>query len=60
MPALAAACAQLWRAWNGLADWPAALPDAVAWRAQCRAWRDRLAAQPDLTSQLLHFVAAKR
>ncbi len=59
-PALAAAVREVWRAWNGLADWPAALPDAVAWRAQCRAWRDHLAAQPDLTSQLLHFVAAKR
>jgi uncharacterized repeat protein (TIGR03837 family) len=59
-PALAAAVRQLWRAWNGLAQWPAALPDAVAWRAQCMVWRDRLAEQTDLTSQLLRFVAAKR
>jgi uncharacterized repeat protein (TIGR03837 family) len=50
----------LWRAWNGLAAWPAALPEACAWRAACRAWRARLLEQSDLTSRLLHFVASKR
>ena len=50
-----AATAALFRAWNGLGDWPSALPSlgpehALNWRAQ-------LAAQPDLTSQLLGFVA---
>ena len=59
-PALTAAVRQLWRAWNSLGSWPAALPETGAWRAQCQAWRQRLAAQADLTSQLLHFVATKR
>jgi len=59
-PGLAAGVRQLWRAWNGLADWPAALPAAVAWRALCLDWRRRLTAQSDLTSQLLGFVAARR
>jgi len=59
-PALAAAVRQLWQAWNGLGDWPASLPDGLAWRELCRAWRQRLADQGDLSSQLLRFVAAKR
>jgi uncharacterized repeat protein (TIGR03837 family) len=59
-PSLAAAVRQLWRAWNGLADWPDALPEVAGWRALCRAWRERLVAQMDLTSQLLRFVAEKR
>jgi uncharacterized repeat protein (TIGR03837 family) len=50
----------LWRAWNGLADWPATLPPAAAWRAAACGWRDRLAGQSDLTTRLLGFVAAKR
>jgi uncharacterized repeat protein (TIGR03837 family) len=51
---------QVWRAWNGLAAWPAELPDAAAWRGLCLAWRRRLAEQSDLTSQLLRFVATRR
>ena len=43
----------LWRAWNGLGDWPAAWPDAAAWAAQVLHWRDRLAGQTDLTTGLL-------
>ena len=58
--ALAGAVRQLWRAWNGLADWPEALPDATAWQAQSRAWREQLAAQTDLTSGLLRFVATRQ
>jgi uncharacterized repeat protein (TIGR03837 family) len=50
----------LWRAWNRLADWPAALPEPGAWRAACQAWRARLLDQSDLTSRLLRFVASKR
>jgi uncharacterized repeat protein (TIGR03837 family) len=57
---LADAVRQLWRAWNGLADWPAAWPDATAWRAQCQTWRRRLMQQSDLTSQLLRFAHMKR
>ena len=59
-PSLAAAVRQLWRAWNGLATWPAALPEPAAWRALCRDWRDHLAQQSDLTTQLLRLVAARR
>ena len=50
----------LWHAWNGLAAWPAALPEVAAWRQACQQWRERLLAQADLTTQLLQFVAAKR
>jgi uncharacterized repeat protein (TIGR03837 family) len=50
----------LWRAWNRLADWPAALPQAAGWREASVRWRSRLAEQSDLTSRLLRFVAAKR
>jgi uncharacterized repeat protein (TIGR03837 family) len=50
----------LMRAWNGLAPWPAAWPDAAAWTAACRRWREALLAQPDLTTQLLGFVGDKR
>jgi uncharacterized repeat protein (TIGR03837 family) len=50
----------LWRAWNGLGDWPAALPDAGPWRAACRGWRDGLLAQSNLCTRLLQFAAAKR
>jgi uncharacterized repeat protein (TIGR03837 family) len=50
----------LWRAWNGLAARPAAWPEASAWRRLCLHWRGELAAQSDLTSQLLSFAAAKR
>lgn len=38
---------------------PPVLPDLPAWGAQLRAWRDTLAAQDDLVSQLRRFVAAK-
>jgi uncharacterized repeat protein (TIGR03837 family) len=49
----------LWRAWNGLdADWPA-WPDGAAWDAACLAFRDRLAARPDLTTALRDFALAK-
>ncbi|MES2959414.1 MAG: elongation factor P maturation arginine rhamnosyltransferase EarP [Pseudomonadota bacterium] len=59
-PVLAAAVRQLWRAWNGLADWPEGLPEAPDWHALCQAWRQRLTDQGDLGSQLLRFVATKR
>lgn len=57
---MATAVRGLWQAWNGLGDWPTALPDSAAWAGLCRAWRQSLAAQADLTSQLLGFVAARR
>lgn len=51
----------LWRWWNGFE--PGAMPawpDAADWRARSGDWRDRLAAQTDLTTRLLGFVASKR
>jgi uncharacterized repeat protein (TIGR03837 family) len=51
---------RLWRAWNGLDPWPAALPDRGAWREGARLWRESLLEQRDLTTQLLSFVASKR
>jgi len=61
---LAASLRRVFAAWNGLAgpatmrgiDWP----DADAWAGHCRHWRDRLAARPDLGTELLGFVASKR
>ena len=46
-----------WRAWNAATPELPALPAAAAWAQRCRRWRDALLAQPDLTSQLLGFVA---
>ena len=54
-PVLADETRALWLAWNGLAAWPERLPEG---KAQAVAWRSKLAAQPDLVSQLLGFVAA--
>ncbi|HEX7383176.1 MAG TPA: elongation factor P maturation arginine rhamnosyltransferase EarP, partial [Burkholderiaceae bacterium] len=56
----------LWQAWNGLAPWDAGAAAALdegalaRWRAAAARWRDHLAAQSDLVTQLLHFVAGKR
>jgi uncharacterized repeat protein (TIGR03837 family) len=50
----------LWRAWNDLGRWPAALPPLGPWRTDTLAWRERLLAQPDLTTLLLQFVATRR
>jgi uncharacterized repeat protein (TIGR03837 family) len=50
----------LWRAWNGLGPWPLALPAMGRWRLAAMQWRTQLLGQPDLTTQLLQFVAGKR
>ncbi len=44
----------LWHAWNGLAAWPATMPDpgSIDWTARCLRWREELLRQPDLTTQL--------
>ena len=47
-------------AWNGLHDGPIALPPMDAWQAHARRWGDALVGRPDLTTQLLGFVAARR
>ncbi len=60
-PALA-----LWQAWNGLAPWDdgaAAVLDPgilAGWRSAAARWRDHLAAQDDLATQLLQFATRKR
>ena len=58
-PAFATDLRALWRFWNGLGGalrWP----DPAAWRRHCGNWRTRLAAQPDLGSQLLGFARERR
>ena len=56
------ACRQLWHAWNGAAAWAGWPSDdeAAAWRLHALAWRDRLAAQCDLCTQLIGFVHEKQ
>ena len=61
---LAAGSRELFARWNGMRERAEttgfALPDATAWAAHCRSWRDRLSGQHDLTTALLEFVASKR
>jgi uncharacterized repeat protein (TIGR03837 family) len=60
-PQFAAPIRAWMNAWNGLAGaLPERLPALPAWAAHTRSWRDGLRAQPDLTTQLLTFVAEKR
>ena len=57
---LATRIRETWAAWNaGAASWPAE-PDADAWRRHCMSWRDTLARQPDMASQLIGFAAERR
>ena len=46
--------------WNGLADQALTGTDLAAWVPAARATHSRLAAQPDLASRLLQFVAENR
>jgi hypothetical protein len=56
---VAAPLAAAWRAWNGTEQaWH--LPPLQPWAAAVRAWRGRLAAAPDLVSQLLAFASTHR
>ena len=62
-PSTRAALHELWLAWNGFA--PADRAGAVwrsiatgAWRQRAEDWRDELAGQADLATQLLGFIAA--
>lgn len=58
-PGFAADLRALWRHWNGLG---AALrwPEPAAWRRHALQWREQLATQTDLGTQLLGFVREKR
>jgi len=46
-----------WRRWNGFAAGPLELPALGAWAGASLAFRDRLAALPDLTTELMRFAA---
>lgn len=59
-PALAQSLRASMLGWNGFAPLPGDLPPHGPWQAHCEAWRDALATQPDLTTQLLGFVAKMR
>jgi uncharacterized repeat protein (TIGR03837 family) len=64
-PSLAPAVRDAFRGWNRLAPAgaPLRLPETGAsapWRHLCVLWRDALAAQTDLTTALVDFVASKR
>ncbi|MEO8059223.1 MAG: elongation factor P maturation arginine rhamnosyltransferase EarP [Burkholderiales bacterium] len=49
-----------WSAWNtGAAAWPTE-PEDAAWQRHCSNWRDTLARQSDLASQLIGFAAQTR
>jgi uncharacterized repeat protein (TIGR03837 family) len=55
--------AAIWRAWNGLADWPelqTPWPEHPAWSAHCEKWREILFRQPSLTLQLRDFALGKQ
>jgi uncharacterized repeat protein (TIGR03837 family) len=58
-PALAGRLRALWRGWNAAAPLPAPddWPEPAAWATGTRAWRDALAAQTDLSTQLLRFAS---
>ena len=46
--------------WNAPAAAPAGLPPPAAWRAAVHGWREQLAAQSDLCSRLIGFIASQR
>jgi uncharacterized repeat protein (TIGR03837 family) len=62
-PGVAEPLADAWRVWNGGASGAPRprlpLPHLGPWGEAVRAWRARLAAQPDLASQLLAFASTR-
>jgi uncharacterized repeat protein (TIGR03837 family) len=50
----------VFRAFNGMASLPAALPDRNDWRSAHARWRRVLQSQTDLCSQLMQFVDRQR
>ena len=57
---LATRIRETWAAWNaGAVPWPAE-PEVAALQRHCTNWRDTLARQPDLASQLIGFAAERR
>jgi uncharacterized repeat protein (TIGR03837 family) len=63
-PRAARALWPLWAAWNGLSaqatSIPLSLPPMAAWQCASQAWRTRLLALPDLSSQLHRFASERR
>lgn len=62
-PALEAAVRSLFGRWNGAADanaGPLEWPAPEDWAAHCERWRQRLARQADLTTQLVDFAVSRR
>jgi uncharacterized repeat protein (TIGR03837 family) len=59
-PHLAGRVRSLARAWSNAAAPSDPWPAPGAWQRQSAAWRDALALQDDLTTQLLRFVAERR
>lgn len=57
--ATAEAIRQCWRWWNGLSVAAPAETDWARWAQVASDWRQQLAKQPDLTTELLAFVATK-
>jgi len=45
----------LWRAWNGLGDWPAAMPEMSPALKHAEIWREHLVSRADLSSQLIEL-----
>ncbi len=60
-PSLAGPVAAWHEWWAGLRDAPpAAWPEPAAWAGQCARWRQALAGQDDLATQLIRFVSEQR
>ena len=60
-PGLAAKVRAVFERWNGVhRQARIELPDAAEWRHGVEAWRRGLAAQPDLTGQLIEFARSRR
>ncbi len=57
---LADSLRQAFQAWNGVAVGPLALPDLQGWGTHCTAWREWLAVQADLVTQLIGSVDETR
>lgn len=57
---LAGSVRALSRAWSEGSAPPGAWPDPADWQRQCEAWRDALATQGDLTTQLMRFATERR
>jgi uncharacterized repeat protein (TIGR03837 family) len=59
-PALGDSVRALWQCWNGADRAGTSQVDLPAWHRHCETWRGALLEQPDLTQQLIRFVAERR